>query len=265
MKIQALASGSNGNAAYLESGKTGILVDAGISCKRITEALSRVVSDGVSLSAVLVTHEHYDHINGLFILAKKCALKIYATPETCSYIRYADKNGAIPQDAFCEIEPDVPFSVGDFTIRAAKTSHDAVNSVCYRISDGKNAVGIVTDTGYITKDIEKTMQNLNGLLLESNHDVRMLEVGTYPYALKRRILGRNGHLSNVQASDFLKEAVTPDLRFLLLGHLSEENNLPELAELTAIETLNALSPERKDPDLTLEVLSRYSPSKIYEI
>ncbi|MBR4769138.1 MAG: MBL fold metallo-hydrolase [Lachnospiraceae bacterium] len=262
VRFQAFASGSNGNCIYLGDGDTHVLIDCGISCKRVTEGLLSLGVTTESLSGILITHEHWDHIQGLFVFAKN-GCPIYATEETISMIRYADKKHQIPDDLYRPVEPGEPFQIGTFSALPVPTHHDAANPVSYRISTPSGSFGVLTDTGHTDCVMTDAFSGLTALLLESNHDVRMLEVGRYPYALKRRILGRNGHLSNESAAAFVKETAGQTLKLLILGHLSEENNLPELARLETENVLDAIEEERKDPNLRLVVASRYEPTEAF--
>lgn len=262
IRFQALASGSNGNCIYFGDGETHLLIDAGISSKRITEGLESLAVRPEKLSGILISHEHWDHIQGLFVFSK-AGVPIYATDETVSMIRYADKKHQIPDVLYRPFEAGESLKIGALSVSTVPTHHDAANPVSYRIRSSGGDFAVLTDTGYIDQKMQESFRGLTGLLLESNHDVRMVEAGRYPYPLKRRILGKNGHLSNESASAFVSETISPTLKLLILGHLSEENNLPELAHLEMETALNRLEADRRAKDLELFVASRYEPTPVF--
>ena len=235
MRMVSIASGSSGNCIYIGSDNTHILVDAGISNKRIEKGLNDIGLKGSEIDGILITHEHSDHIRGLGVLARKHHLPIYGTQETLDEIAAAGSLGNFDLGLLTPISPDVDFVIGDLTVKPFEIDHDAVNPVAYRVKNGSKSVAVATDMGHFDQYIIDHLQGLNGLLLESNHDVRMLETGPYPYYLKRRILGDHGHLSNENAGRLLSLILHDDMKKILLGHLSNENNYEELAyELSLI-------------------------------
>ena len=229
MRFVSIASGSSGNSIYVGTDTTHILVDAGISGKRIEQGLNEIGVKGSELGGVVITHEHSDHIKGLGILARKYEVPIYATRETLEEIQGNKTLGEYPKELLKPVLPDVEFSVGDMRIKPFSIDHDGANPVAYRIQSGKKSVAVATDMGHFDQYIIDHLQNLDGLLLESNHDVRMLETGPYPYYLKRRILGDHGHLSNDSAGRLLNYILHDHMKHIFLGHLSKENNMEELA------------------------------------
>ncbi len=241
MRFASLASGSSGNCTYIGTDHTHLLIDAGISCRRIDENLKSLGVRGDELSAVLITHEHTDHIQGLKVFCKKHHVPVYATSKTIEVLKHMDSKGELDAELFRPVLPDGEIAVGDFLVRPFSNSHDAVDPVGYRVSDGKYSAAVATDLGIYS---EYTIQNLIGLdvlLLESNHDIRMLEAGPYPFPLKRRILGARGHLSNESAGRLLNEILHEGMRHVFLGHISKDNNFEELARetvCTEIETGN---------------------------
>ncbi len=265
IRFQAFASGSNGNCTFIEKDDTRVLIDAGISCKRIEACMEALGLSSADLSAVLITHEHSDHVAGLYTLAKHYHIPVYCTEETVSCLQYADKRNCVAPELYHEIRPDVPFTVGAFQVLPLPTHHDAVHPVCYRLSSDEGDLAVMTDTGIFDDHLVDSLQHLRALLLESNHDVRMLEAGTYPYALKRRSLGQLGHLSNENASAFLKAVISRDLELLVLGHLSEENNLPELVQLEFTDCLHSIAKEKLNPRLKCKVALRYEKSDLFEL
>lgn len=229
MRMCSIASGSSGNCIYIGSEENHILIDAGISGKRVEAGLHDLELSGKDLGGILITHEHSDHIKGLGVLARKYQVPIYATPGTIAGIKGTGNLGIIDSDLFVEIAPDREFAVGDLNISPFRVSHDAAEPVAYRVQCGGKSMAVATDLGVYTDYTIDKLKGLDVLLLEANHDIHMLEVGGYPYYLKRRILGERGHLSNESAGKLLCRVLHDNLRTVLLGHLSRENNYAELA------------------------------------
>ena len=229
MRMVSIASGSSGNCIYIGSESTHILVDAGISNKRIEQGLNEIGLKGGEMDGILITHEHSDHIKGLGVLSRKHHLPIYGTRATLEQIASTSSLGAIDRGLLRPISPDVDFSLGDLTIKAFSIDHDAADPVAYRVKNGSRTVAVATDMGHFDPYIIQHLEGLDAILLESNHDVRMLETGPYPYYLKRRILGDRGHLSNENAGRLLSYILHDNMKKILLGHLSRENNYEELA------------------------------------
>ena len=229
MRFCNIASGSSGNCTYVGDDNTHLIVDAGISGKRIEAGLNDLELTTSDVAGVLITHEHTDHIGGLSILARKYGIPVFATGGTIEAIRKIPKFESIPDHLFHPIIPEKKFSLGDLDILPVPVSHDAVEPVAYRIENNGKKAAIVTDLGTYDSRIVEYMKGCNILMLEANHDVRMLEVGPYPYKLKKRILGEKGHLSNDLCGRLLTELITNKLQQVILGHLSKDNNLEELA------------------------------------
>ena len=232
MRMVSIASGSSGNCIYIGSDDTHILVDAGISNKRIQQGLNGIGLGGTDVDGIFITHEHSDHIKGLGVLSRKFHIPIYGTRETLEEIGVSKSLGDFDRDLLTPICPDIDFELGDLKVRPFKIDHDAVNPVAYRVESGNKSVAVATDMGHFDQYIIDNLQGLDALLLESNHDVRMLETGPYPYYLKRRILGDHGHLSNENAGRLLSRVLHDSLKKVFLGHLSKENNYEELAYQT---------------------------------
>ncbi len=229
MRFVSIASGSSGNCTYIGSGDTHILVDAGISCKRIADSLHSLDVKPEELNGIFITHEHSDHIQGLRVLAKKYGIGIYGTQQTLDRIRSFDKKHEIDEGLYCPVQPDVPVKTGDFLVNPFSSSHDAANPVVYRIHQGKRSVAVVTDLGVYSQYTVNHLLGLDAILLEANHDLKMLETGPYPYYLKRRIMGNYGHLSNESSGRLLNEVLHDGMKHVVLGHLSKENNYEALA------------------------------------
>lgn len=229
MKLCSIASGSSGNCVYVGEDNTHILIDAGISGKRIEEGLARMGLSGSNLDAVFVTHEHSDHIQGLGILARKYQVPIFATKETLEAVIKSKNIGRIDESLLNFIKPDKSVKIGNIKMNPFSISHDASNPVCYTIECGEHKVGIATDLGMYDTYILNKLAGSEVLYIEANHDVNMLMVGKYPYSLKQRILGNRGHLSNDSTAKLICELQHEGLKQILLAHLSKENNYAELA------------------------------------
>ena len=232
----SLFSSSSGNSTFIGSSKTGILIDAGVSAKRMKEALLSREIDPSELGGIFITHEHSDHIKGVRILCSNYNIPLYATQGTLSYLEENDVlNGKFP----FEVIDEKGVEIGDIVVKPFKTSHDSRESCGYTVDlpHGQRAA-IATDLGKITSEVERAITGCEFVMLESNHDISMLQAGPYPYYLKRRILSDRGHLSNEACAEQAKKLIKSGTSRLFLGHLSAENNFPDLAFQT---TLSALS------------------------
>ena len=265
MRVCSIASGSSGNCTYVGSGDTNILIDAGVSRKRIVEGLKKISVAPEQLDGIFVTHEHSDHIQGLGVVARKYGLPIYATKGTADAILQSSSVGKIDPSLFHVIEAGKTFFIGNLEIYPMSISHDAADPVAYLVSDGRHRVGVVTDLGYYDADIVSHMEGLDALLLEANHDIHMLQVGAYPYPLKQRILGERGHLSNETSGQLLGQILHDGMQHILLGHLSKENNYDELAyETVRLEISLGDNPYRGN-DFPIEVAKRDRPSSLIRL
>lgn len=231
-----LFSGSSGNCLYVGGGDGGLLIDAGVSARRIERALWAREIDLGTIRGILVTHEHTDHINGLRVLSKRFRIPVYATAGTCAALRAA---GALDPETLC-----LPLAgdqaVGEFWVVPFATSHDSRESCGFRITlPDDRCVGVATDLGVVTQTVRDHLRGCDLIHMESNHDIRMLENGPYPYPLKRRILSDRGHLSNAACAAELPSLVREGTTRIYLGHLSRENNMPQLAYATAQAELTA--------------------------
>lgn len=265
MRLVSIASGSSGNCIYVGSDNTHILVDAGISNKRIEQGLNEIGVKGEELNGIVITHEHSDHTKGLGVLARKRGIPIYGTKETLEEIAGMKYLGEYPKELLRLIQPDVDFSIGDLEVKPFRIDHDAVNPVAYRIQCEKHSVAVATDMGHFDQYIIDHLQGLDALLLESNHDVRMLETGPYPYYLKRRILSDHGHLSNDNAGRLLNYILHDGMKKILLGHLSKENNYEELAYETVKLEIDQGDHGYKASDFSIAVAKRDQMSEIITI
>lgn len=265
MRLLSIASGSSGNCIYVGNDQTHLLIDAGISGKRIEQGLNTIGLSIADIDAVLVTHEHIDHIGGLGVICRKHGLKVYATYGTICGIKNTKSVGKIEEGLLCPIDKCEQITIKDFVIHPMEISHDAMDPVAYRIyADGKK-LAIVTDIGHFTQETVEQLQGMNAVLLEANHDVQMLQVGGYPYPLKQRILGNRGHLSNENAGRLLCKLLHDDLKTIVLGHLSNENNLPDLAyESVRLEISMGDNPYQAS-DFQICVAKRSCPSQVIEL
>ncbi len=229
MKFGTIASGSSGNCLYAGTRTTHLLIDAGISCKRICEGLSTYDVSGSDIAGILITHEHSDHISGLGVLARKLKVPIYATQATLEAIMGSKYMGKIDESLLRPVKPGEAFYVGDIKVNAFSIPHDAADPVSYTLESESTKLGMVTDLGYFDHYIVDQLRSSDVLYVEANHDVNMLQVGPYPYYLKQRILGSHGHLCNEMSGKLVRELLNDRLTHVVLGHLSKENNFPELA------------------------------------
>ncbi|MBT3220117.1 MAG: MBL fold metallo-hydrolase [Proteobacteria bacterium] len=237
--VATLGSGSRGNCTYIGDGRKGLLVDCGISTKQIIGRLREIGLGDSSIEAVLVTHEHNDHVAAARVLDNRlfkqqgAHVPFFMTRGTAEGIR----QNVVPS-AFKPVYSGMNFTVGSWTVEPCSIPHDTRDPVSYVVDLQGVRVGVVTDLGRSTKLVEQQIASMDIAVLEFNHDPTMLHEGPYPWALKRRIQGAHGHLSNAQAGQLVQQAATPRLKHLVLAHLSEENNLPELALEAAAEALH---------------------------
>ncbi|MBU1368284.1 MAG: MBL fold metallo-hydrolase [Bacteroidetes bacterium] len=234
----SLASGSSGNSYYVGYGEEGILIDAGISARRIVKALA---DNGVSIGqvkAVFVTHDHGDHIKGLAVLANKYQLPVMATEACLQGIMRHYLASEINPELLVPISTNQKYLLSGLEISAFKVSHDGAGNVGFHLRNSYASLTLATDLGYINQEAIKFLKKASVIILESNYDEEMLEYGKYPYHLKQRIKGDQGHLSNTDAANFLKSHFHKGIKKVFLCHLSQHNNSPELAHAKAVEALN---------------------------
>ncbi len=244
-----LFSSSKGNCTYIKSGRDEFLIDAGVSAKRICDALKSVNADIKNISAIFVTHEHSDHIKGLSVLCKKYEIPVYA-PYLC--IRYINNNFSDVTPFLIENNGGDTVNLKDTVITAFATPHDSQGSVCFRIQTPAGVIGYATDIGHISDDVWQALCGAQSVVVESNHDLDLLTRGPYPQALKKRILSDYGHLSNCDCGQLLCRLVHNGTKRIVLAHLSEENNRPPLALAAARGTL-AGSGVRVGEDVILRI------------
>jgi phosphoribosyl 1,2-cyclic phosphodiesterase len=230
MRFSVLGSGSRGNSVYIESGETGILIDAGFSGKEIETRLQSIGRNLSNVRALCITHEHNDHIRGAGVISRRCKIPTYINGGTLA----AGEKRMGKLFAQKEFETGELLQIGDLQVRSFRISHDTADPVGYVVSDGKRSVGYCTDTGKVSHLIGQRLAECNGLILEFNHNLQMLKEGPYPLPLQQRVRSSRGHLSNEDAAEFLAGLIGDHLHTAVLAHLSETNNTPELARRAAM-------------------------------
>ena len=256
----SLASGSSGNCHLVSSNGKKILVDAGLSGKRIQGRLEDVDFDPKKISGIFVTHEHHDHICGVGVLSRRFNLPIYANAKTWQAME--EKIGNIKAENIKVFDTRKPVFLGDLKITPYPISHDAVEPVGYTFQEGNTKISITTDLGCIEEGIINEVKDSDLVVLESNHDVNMLKAGNYPYYLKQRILSNRGHLSNEAAGNVIVELVKNNVKNVLLAHLSKENNFPELAIITVKKILDSKNISM-GKDINIDLAHRDKVSNLY--
>jgi phosphoribosyl 1,2-cyclic phosphodiesterase len=238
MRFCVLGSGSKGNCTYVEAGETAILVDAGFSGREIERRLAGIGVDPARLSAILLTHEHGDHLRGVGVLSRRFRLPVHANPAT---FRAAGRD-LDRLAAYGEFDTGTSFACRDLHIHPFSVSHDAADPVGFLIGDGRRALGYCTDTGVVSRLMAHRLAGCAALILESNHDPEMLRSGPYPLPLQQRVRSSTGHLANSTAADFLAGLLHDRLEHVVLAHISETNNRPELVEASVARVLAGSGP-----------------------
>ncbi|MDR7854997.1 MBL fold metallo-hydrolase [Tissierella sp.] len=262
IRFCSLSSGSSGNCQYIETDKTRIIVDGGFSGKRMEALLSSIGVSPSSLDGILVTHEHIDHVKGVGVFSRRYNLPIYANAKT--WIGMEKTIGEIKEENIKVFTSEKYFDIKDITTQAINVFHDALEPVGYIFYINNIKISIVTDTGIVNDSMKEKIKGSNLYLMESNHDVTMLKNGSYPWPLKQRILSTRGHLSNDDAGRILGDVVSGNGEIILLGHLSQDNNLPELAYSTVKDLIleQGIDANR---DITLELTYRDKVTKVYNL
>ncbi|HAJ69700.1 MAG: MBL fold metallo-hydrolase [Alkalibacterium sp.] len=235
LRISVLASGSTGNVTYIETDQTKLLVDCGFSGKKTIEMLNKINRRPQDLDAILVTHEHTDHIKGVGILARKFDLDIYANQKTWQAME--PKLGKLKVEQKHHFGKEKTLSIGDIDIQSFGVSHDAVDPQFYAFQKNNKRFVVLTDTGYVSDRMRGLVKDADAYLFESNHDLSMLRMGKYPWSLKQRIISDKGHLSNEDGALALSEIIGDNTKRIYLGHLSKENNIKEIAHQTVEDIL----------------------------
>ncbi|MGM8366771.1 MBL fold metallo-hydrolase [Virgibacillus sp. W0181] len=258
LRFSVLASGSTGNAFYIESGKERILVDAGLSGKQIDRLFSEIEVDPTQLTSILVTHEHSDHIKGLGIIARKYDLPIYANEKTWQAMEHSI--GKIPLDQKFVFGMGETHTFGDIDVESFGVSHDAVEPMFFTFHHGGKKVALVTDLGYVSERIKKTIEGADAYIFEANHDVGMLQMGRYPWNVKRRILGDSGHVSNEDSGLALSDVISNRTKRIYLAHLSRDNNMKDLARMSVDSVL-----KERGIEIDLFDTDPVTPTALYDV
>jgi len=253
IKFCVLASGSSGNCSVIATERTRILVDAGLSFRELEKRLASIGERPDRIDAVVITHEHCDHVSGLTRFARKVRAPIYMTRLTAPAIEW--ENAAPRLNLF---QAGARFAIGDIEINSFTIPHDAIDPVGFSFCAEGIKIGVVTDLGYLPDSIKFHLRGSQVLLLESNHDLEMLKVGPYPWAVKQRVMSRNGHLSNDLVGDYVCHEFDSSTTTLVLGHLSEHNNHPEIVRLVAQQAL-----DRRGLATRLVVASQKEPTEVF--
>jgi len=266
--MTVLASGSKGNSTLVASSRTRILVDAGLSCRELMKRMQMANEDPAAIDALLITHEHQDHVQGVAVLARKLGVPVYFTQATHrAWMRWMMPQKRLTYAAWLALRQQPPgveevekasvekaedpcslpgveyfsagsgFSIGDIVVTPFTIPHDAADPVGFVFEADGVRMAIATDLGYMPPNVKMAIRNCDVLMLESNHDLEMLRDGPYPWSVKQRVMSRVGHLSNEATSDFLEKNYDGNASYVVLAHLSESNNLPELARVTAERAL----------------------------
>ena len=257
LKFCSLYSGSSGNSFLVQSDETKILVDAGVSCKKIVEALASLSIAIEEIDAILVTHEHTDHTQSIGTISKKYDIPVYANRKTWQAM--PNQLAKIKESNRLYFDNNKPFTLKDITILPFDIPHDAANPCGFNIIKDKTKISIATDIGHIDEGVLKNLKNSKFLLLESNYEPEVLKYSRYPYKLKERIASPLGHLSNIEAGKTINYLADYGLENAVIAHLSNENNFPELAYKSVLEQME------ESKNLHIEVASRIKPSKFFEV
>jgi len=256
LKFCSLYSGSSGNSSLIQSENINILIDVGVSGKKIIDALASINVSIENISAILITHEHIDHTQSIATLSKKYNIPVYANKNTWQAM--GDKMLKISKENICYFNTNTSFVLNDLTILPFDIPHDAAEPCGFSISDGESKISIATDIGHMTTSILENIKNSNFLLLEANYEPDVLKCSSYPFHLKERIASPIGHLSNIEAGQTINYLSNYGVKNIMLGHLSNENNFPELAYKSVLEQIES-------KDLNLSVANRFNPSPIFDI
>lgn len=262
IKFCSLSSGSSGNCQYIETDRTKLLIDGGFSGKRIESLLSSIGVCPTEIEYILVTHEHIDHVKGVGVLSRRYDIPILANKNT--WVGMNKTIGKIKDKNIRVIESDKDLDLKDLGIHPFKIFHDAAEPVGYCIYYKNIKMSIITDTGWVDNNIKNKIKGSSLYLIESNHDVKMLKEGSYPWFLKQRIMSTEGHLSNEDAGKTLSETLLGNGEIILLAHLSRENNMPSLAHQTVKECIEDYGVNTYE-DIVLELTYRDKPTKVYTL
>ncbi len=264
MKFCSLASGSSGNCLYLKAGDTSVLIDAGITCKKICEGLAAIGESPQNIKACFVTHDHSDHIKGAPVLMRKYRIPVYATAGTLTAIALSDRRDT-PRELMYELVPDREVEFSDMRVTPFRISHDAADPVCYTIKHEGKKLGMATDLGEFTDYTLHHLADSDALYVEANHNKNMLMMGPYPYQLKLRIDSPLGHLSNEACGEMVAKLLSPRLKTVMLAHISADNNFEELAFQTVTQIVSGEAAGRGLECPKIVVADRYRNTDVFEI
>lgn len=259
-KFCSLSSGSSGNCQYIETDNIRVLVDAGLSGKKIENLLSDIGVDAETIDHILITHEHRDHIKGAGILSRRYDIPIWANEKTWTSME--GLVGELKEKNIKVFNTEKNFQLKDLNIYPFQIFHDAIEPVGFCLYNNNTKISIITDTGIVNNDIKSKIKDSALYLIESNHDVEMLKVGRYPWNLKKRIMSSQGHLSNEQSGEVLSDIISGNGEVVLLGHLSQENNFPLLAYETVKNIIEGIG-VNVHKDITLELTHREKVTKVF--
>jgi len=255
VRVCVLGSGSKGNCTLVATEKTRLLIDAGLSCRETYARLAAIGESAEGLDAVVISHEHTDHINGLQVLANNGKLPIYITRPTHDVVSWDGRIQSFEYFAGSE-----KFSIGDIDVTPFPIPHDAADPVAFTCDTQGVRISLVTDLGYIPEVVKQRVKGCDCLIFESNHDLEMLKIGPYPWYVKQRVMSRHGHLSNNATAGFLAEDFDGAAQVLVLAHLSETNNHPEIARLSAEQ---ALAQRTRGDNTKLHLASQTRPTEVF--
>lgn len=263
-QLCTIASGSSGNCTFLQAGDEKILIDVGISGKKALAGLEEIDVNPQDIKAIFITHEHSDHIKGVGIISRKLDIPIYATEETWELMDHANMLGKVAEHNRVTFAKEDVLKFGELEVSPYSIYHDAIDPVGYIFRYQGKKIVMATDIGKVDRKIVEHFYDADGILLEFNHDINMVEVGNYPFSLKRRILGDCGHLSNEMAARVLAHIYHPGLQWAILGHLSKDNNVPDLAYITAKTALEEKNIKIGE-DIIITVANRDGVSPVHSV
>lgn len=261
LKFCSLYSGSTGNSLLVQNEKTNILFDAGVSAKKITEALTSLNVDPTNIDAIVVSHEHTDHVQGLGTFSKKFDIPVFANEKTWNAMEI--QKNKISDSNINTFSNDQEFKIKDIKILPFSTPHDAADPCGFNIYNQTQKISIATDLGHMTEEIMDYLKKSSFLMLESNYEPEVLKCCSYPFPLKSRIAGPNGHLSNNIAGKTIANLMDSGLKSVVLGHLSKESNFPELAYKTVLEELKKF--DYDETSIQIGVANRFGPTSLVEV
>nr|WP_072710115.1 MBL fold metallo-hydrolase [Salinicoccus alkaliphilus] len=260
--MSVLASGSSGNSTYVETEKGSLLIDVGLTCKRIEEGLGQIGTSLKNIDGILITHEHSDHIKGLKVIAKRYDIPIFANDQTWQQLDR--KNIEVPSEQKFHFNPLETKEIVGMDVQSFHVSHDAIDPQFYTfMKDGKK-LSVITDTGYVSDQMKGIIKESDCFIFESNHDVDMLRMGRYPWVTKQRILSDVGHVSNEDAAHAMKDVITDKTKRIYLSHLSLDNNIKELAKMSVEQILSQYDIDT-DNEIQLHHTDKNTPTEIYTI